>query len=343
MERPATFAGVSAVVAAAAALLVVVSLALATPDQAQAHPGNTDAYGGHTCRTNCPSWGLSYGEYHFHDDPPGGGGGGGGAGLGGLCFSPRCRINKTEKQIERLSKRLQPKQEKLASAASKASLQEAEALSLQVRYEAADAERDAANAGAQEAWSPAYRARDAYIARLEAASERVEKRDDIYGQAHDEWAADRTQAIVAAAALGVTGLLLAFLSIRGVGFLGHKRWAVPAGAVLLVAGATVAVTGLDNAAPEPKPLPDGVVARAARFADEPEDNLPPKVEQLMSRAEAKQEAANDASAEADELEQLLSRVESNHQDNLDRVSELTPQVDEMQAELADLEAKLAGF
>ncbi len=33
----------------------------------QAHPGNTDAYGCHTCRTNCPSWGLYYGEYHCHN------------------------------------------------------------------------------------------------------------------------------------------------------------------------------------------------------------------------------------------------------------------------------------
>lgn len=31
-----------------------------------AHPGNTDTSGCHTCRTNCPSWGLSYGEYHCH-------------------------------------------------------------------------------------------------------------------------------------------------------------------------------------------------------------------------------------------------------------------------------------
>lgn len=31
-----------------------------------AHPGNTDAYGCHTCRTNCPSWGYFYGEYHCH-------------------------------------------------------------------------------------------------------------------------------------------------------------------------------------------------------------------------------------------------------------------------------------
>jgi len=31
-----------------------------------AHPGRTDSYGCHTCRTNCPNWGLSYGEYHCH-------------------------------------------------------------------------------------------------------------------------------------------------------------------------------------------------------------------------------------------------------------------------------------
>lgn len=32
-----------------------------------AHPGRTDAYGCHTCKTNCPNWGLSYGEYHCHN------------------------------------------------------------------------------------------------------------------------------------------------------------------------------------------------------------------------------------------------------------------------------------
>ncbi|OGM91505.1 hypothetical protein A2755_00135 [Candidatus Wolfebacteria bacterium RIFCSPHIGHO2_01_FULL_48_22] len=32
-----------------------------------AHPGRTDSYGCHTCRTNCPSWGLEYGEYHCHN------------------------------------------------------------------------------------------------------------------------------------------------------------------------------------------------------------------------------------------------------------------------------------
>lgn len=32
-----------------------------------AHPWNTDGSGCHTCRTNCSSWWLSYGEYHCHN------------------------------------------------------------------------------------------------------------------------------------------------------------------------------------------------------------------------------------------------------------------------------------
>ncbi|MBG9795428.1 competence protein [Paenibacillus dendritiformis] len=32
-----------------------------------AHPGKTDANGGHTCRTNCARWGLKDGEYHYHN------------------------------------------------------------------------------------------------------------------------------------------------------------------------------------------------------------------------------------------------------------------------------------
>jgi hypothetical protein len=39
---------------------------ISTPFIASAHPGRTDAYGCHTCHTNCPNWGLSYGEYHCH-------------------------------------------------------------------------------------------------------------------------------------------------------------------------------------------------------------------------------------------------------------------------------------
>ena len=32
-----------------------------------AHPGRTDSSGCHTCKTNCPNWGLNYGEYHCHN------------------------------------------------------------------------------------------------------------------------------------------------------------------------------------------------------------------------------------------------------------------------------------
>ncbi len=42
-------------------------IVLCFPLLAFAHPGNTDSYGCHTCKTNCPKWGLSYGEYHCHN------------------------------------------------------------------------------------------------------------------------------------------------------------------------------------------------------------------------------------------------------------------------------------
>ena len=45
------------------------------PADVSAHPGRTDSAGGHTCRTNCPSWGLAYGEYHFHGGSSGSTGG----------------------------------------------------------------------------------------------------------------------------------------------------------------------------------------------------------------------------------------------------------------------------
>lgn len=35
--------------------------------KAYAHPGNTDANGGHYCWTNCEQWGFTYGEYHLHN------------------------------------------------------------------------------------------------------------------------------------------------------------------------------------------------------------------------------------------------------------------------------------
>jgi len=51
-------------------LLLTTSIALlVAPISAYAHPGRTDANGGHTCRTNCEKWGLQYGEYHYHNKP----------------------------------------------------------------------------------------------------------------------------------------------------------------------------------------------------------------------------------------------------------------------------------
>lgn len=46
-------------------IAILLSLFLFT-GSASAHPGRTDSSGGHTCRTNCESWGLDQGEYHYH-------------------------------------------------------------------------------------------------------------------------------------------------------------------------------------------------------------------------------------------------------------------------------------
>jgi len=44
--------------------LIIFSFLFLIANPISAHPGNTDSSGCHTCRTNCPDWGLSYGEYH---------------------------------------------------------------------------------------------------------------------------------------------------------------------------------------------------------------------------------------------------------------------------------------
>lgn len=44
-----------------------IALLLLESSLVYAHPGRTDSSGGHTCRTNCDSWGLEYGEYHYHN------------------------------------------------------------------------------------------------------------------------------------------------------------------------------------------------------------------------------------------------------------------------------------
>jgi endonuclease YncB( thermonuclease family) len=51
-------------------ILLIILLFFLSVGITEAHPGRTDASGGHTCRTNCDKWGYSYGEYHYH----GGGG-----------------------------------------------------------------------------------------------------------------------------------------------------------------------------------------------------------------------------------------------------------------------------
>lgn len=51
-------------------LFICIYIFIIMAGNAYAHPGRTDSSGGHTCRTNCEKWGLSYGEYHNH----GGGG-----------------------------------------------------------------------------------------------------------------------------------------------------------------------------------------------------------------------------------------------------------------------------
>ncbi|KKX55574.1 YHYH domain-containing protein [Brevibacillus borstelensis] len=47
--------------------LLLLVLAFSILPASFAHPGRTDANGGHTCRTNCEKWGLRYGEYHYHN------------------------------------------------------------------------------------------------------------------------------------------------------------------------------------------------------------------------------------------------------------------------------------
>lgn len=46
---------------------ITTALVLMPFGSALAHPGRTDANGGHYCWTNCAKWGLSYGEYHYHN------------------------------------------------------------------------------------------------------------------------------------------------------------------------------------------------------------------------------------------------------------------------------------
>lgn len=51
------------VVAISVALLPTPLIVSAQPS----HSGGTDSSGCHTCRTNCPKYGLYYGQYHCHN------------------------------------------------------------------------------------------------------------------------------------------------------------------------------------------------------------------------------------------------------------------------------------
>jgi hypothetical protein len=56
-----------------------------------AHPGRTDSSGGHTCRTNCASWGYGQGEYHYH-----GGGRASGESTGSTYTAPVVETQQTQ-------------------------------------------------------------------------------------------------------------------------------------------------------------------------------------------------------------------------------------------------------
>ncbi|MFC4305694.1 MBL fold metallo-hydrolase [Cohnella boryungensis] len=47
--------------------IVALLLIWSSTGAVSAHPGRTDAKGGHTCRTNCAKWGLKDGQYHYHN------------------------------------------------------------------------------------------------------------------------------------------------------------------------------------------------------------------------------------------------------------------------------------
>jgi hypothetical protein len=66
------------------AILALILLLYFATNDVSAHPGRTDSSGGHTCRTNCESWGLGKGEYHYH----GGGGSSAGSSTGDSYTAP---------------------------------------------------------------------------------------------------------------------------------------------------------------------------------------------------------------------------------------------------------------
>lgn len=49
-------------------LVIIMAMFILPISLSEAHPGKTDANGGHICKTNCNKWGLKDGEYHIHRD-----------------------------------------------------------------------------------------------------------------------------------------------------------------------------------------------------------------------------------------------------------------------------------
>jgi hypothetical protein len=47
-------------------LSIVVLLCFSITTITYAHPGRTNKYGCHTCKTNCKKWWLYYWQYHCH-------------------------------------------------------------------------------------------------------------------------------------------------------------------------------------------------------------------------------------------------------------------------------------
>lgn len=79
-------------------LIATFLLCLGAPT-AFAHSGGTDSLGGHYCWTNCESKGLTYGEYHFHEDSK--------SALGGIdvYFDTKALIENTKSDIESIVSR----------------------------------------------------------------------------------------------------------------------------------------------------------------------------------------------------------------------------------------------
>lgn len=76
---------------------LLISVSFMCSNVSMAHPGKTDANGGHTCRTNCEKWGLKQGEYHTHNGGTTNGGfdSGGGTTSGGSAGA--IKVDKIKK------------------------------------------------------------------------------------------------------------------------------------------------------------------------------------------------------------------------------------------------------